>query len=157
MYDNYLMHEGNEHSGRYPLGSGKRPYQHRFKFKRKTPMERAEAKRKRSEIKKQKLYLKGTAQEVYRHRELFTPEELHQIVNRIDAENAVAMRIGKKAMYSTDAMNKTLGSMAGSVENGIKLFNNIDKVSKIVNGQMTVAQAASGGNKQKKVQIKRKK
>lgn len=27
--ENVLQHEGNENSGRYPLGSGKRPFQHR--------------------------------------------------------------------------------------------------------------------------------
>ena len=28
MYKDYLQHEGNENSGRYPRGSGDRPYQH---------------------------------------------------------------------------------------------------------------------------------
>ncbi|MBO7449817.1 MAG: hypothetical protein J6U54_05555 [Clostridiales bacterium] len=135
-----LMHYGTKHhSGRYPWGSGDRPYQSGGgPFSKKKASKRTvvatynNGEKKTVKIRKQKNAsdtVRATARAVYNNRDQFTNKELDDIVKRLKNENDLIQlgtpqkSLGRKWIESVlgDATKKTATSaLSGVMKSALK-------------------------------------
>lgn len=132
MYKDELMHIGTKTSGRYPRGSGERPYQHgggpRFFKSRKQKKAEVDAAKKEAsrektpeeieKIKSDTLKSKS-AKELYKNKDYFTYKELQDAKNRLDLERQVKelsekeVKQGKTALQKIDTAVKVVDKVVG--------------------------------------------
>lgn len=146
-YTSYLVH-GGPGSGRYPLGSGERPYQ-KFErsrkgrggisgyIRRRNEKKAEEEKQKRAadikqrqmqaeeakrfhEADKERVLKSGTATEVMKYKGELTNKELKDAIDRIDYE--------RKLSEMSEKELKTLMSQADKAMNNLKLINNWGRI-----------------------------
>lgn len=150
MDNNYLAHIGVKgRSGRYPLGSGKNPYQRTggsprgkskksgkgflsmFK-KKQSPQElkkREEEKKKQEEetveAKKKRILDSGSAKDLYENSDLFTSKELNDAYQRMvlkkNIQNMIPEEVdkGKQFVDRTVKLNEKVSSLLGSTAKAI--------------------------------------
>lgn len=150
MDNNYLAHIGVKgRSGRYPLGSGKNPYQRTggsprgkskkggkgflgmFK-KKQSPQElkkREEEKKKQEEetveAKKKRILDSGSAKDLYENSDLFTSKELNDAYQRMvlkkNIQNMIPEEVdkGKQFVDKTAKLNEKISSLLGSTSKAI--------------------------------------
>lgn len=117
----YLSHIGVlERSGRYPWGSGKRPYQR---------LEES------SEERRARVLNSGTASEVKEYVPELSNKELQDIVTRIELTNKIDSLSKKDYQSGFDAMNEAMGKV-GKVNNwistGLKTYKYASDAYKII-------------------------
>ena len=144
MSEYYLVHSGRSKrdgakigSGRYPLGSGKRPFQG-------DSPEQMSAARRLGIVKTQKKVLpntpepvfddeeknriidKGDIMSAYKYRDKFTNAELDAVINRYDKENklkALTVANVKSGKDKVDALNAYLNTAVNLATNSINAYN----------------------------------
>lgn len=146
-YQRYLAHIGTESSGRYPRGSGKRPYQRTdrgirgYIKKRRQTKQEAEAKkartkalkdelqkRKEEEYKKQnknRILKEGTATEVLKYQNEYTNAELISALERIrvrDQLQAYSEKDLKNAWTAMDNAKKKVDKVTGYGKTAIEAY-----------------------------------
>jgi len=119
MSEYYLMHSGRSKvdgapvgSGRYPLGSGERPYQkgspggdrhlsrrERRRMKKEKPLQKL------TDEEKQKIINEGDVKEAYRHRRELTNNDIDAVMTRHNKEKDLFALIPKKKT-GMDYVNK---------------------------------------------------
>ena len=133
-------------SGRYPLGSGDRPYQdypslqQRIKEK-KLEYENDEAIKKLDNMKREKeineprrelLLKKGSAKDILKYSHEYTHEELQRAIQRFRDEQDLSRYI--KGPFDKIAMVfNGLGKAIDWTDKGIKGYNNFAKVMNVIN------------------------
>lgn len=156
--DEYLAHIGMpRRSGRYPWGSGDRPFQSAEKGKsrdqgqkgsprhtpssaRKLAKERAaslekarkaKAEKKEYEENKQKALAKGSAKDVLKYKDTLTPKEIQDALNRIDWEKKLSAAAAAESVNVWDKIgsyaDKT-AKLTNLASKGIEAWNTIAKV-----------------------------
>lgn len=142
-YNNYLVHFGTKrHSGRYPYGSGERPFQSEvgkkrglFSF-RKRKEEKApklpDPSTPEYEKAKRKALKTGTATEVLQFKGSLTQKEMQDAVNRINLERQLSSISTQERDEAWNAMNramKKVGDAKNWAKTGIEIYNMIDELS----------------------------
>ena len=146
MYNyNYLIHYGiPRHSGRYPWGSGKRPYQDdniAFKNKKSRSLSEEEY-----ENKKQEVLKYGTARDVLKFKGDLSTQEMLDAVNRIRLERRLKDISIEEKNEGWSAVNRAMSKVKDvkewaktsvdlynegerAVETGEKIFTSIEKLA----------------------------
>lgn len=143
-----LLHIGTKkHSGRYPYGSGKRPYQREKKDgyfqrikQRKTEKqlrekiqrekEAAEEKR-RHDADKERVLRAGTATEVLKYQGELTQKQLEAAYNRIDWENKLRNISAKEIqtnMQKIDRAMDDIKTVTNWTKTAIEAYNTLAKI-----------------------------
>lgn len=173
MRENELYHYGMpRRSGRYPWGSGGRPYQSQggkkgFFQKRKdkkaqaakareeaklTPEERTQ----RREEEKQRALKEGSAQDVLRFKGELTNQELQTAVTRLNLEASLKGLASKEIETNIDKIDKIMkGVKTGTewVKIGTDTYNSLAKIYNATpEGQKTPLTIIGEGQKKKKNQ-----
>lgn len=156
MY-NELFHYGMpKRSGRYPYGSGDRPYQRSggisgyIKRKKAAKQEKAALKKREEQMKKAKeaaeaqrkhiadkerVLREGTASEVLQYKNELTNQELSNALNRIRWMNDLE-RIAKSEVDDgfdkIDAVMKKVGKINDWTSIGLNSYKNVDQILKII-------------------------
>lgn len=147
MNNLYYLSHGGPGSGRYPLGSGDRPYQKfegsrkrssgisgYIKSKKARKQKFEEEKKKREEEKEQKIFeaekdrilKKGTATEVLKYKDQLTIDELRKAENRLQLENKLQQYSTKEVQTALNHLKKLQSyTNVGSAlaKDGIELWN----------------------------------
>lgn len=146
MYEyNYLMHYGiPRKSGRYPWGSGERPYQgdsistkkkHGLLSFRKNKQNKAEKAiqnltKEQYEKEKEKALTRGTATEVLLFKNDLTTKQMQDAVNRINIERQLSNISRQERDDAWNSVNRAMKKV-GDVKNWssivIELYNMIEK------------------------------
>ena len=143
---NYLAHYGTKrHSGRYPWGSGDRPYQgdgisppkkhgifssRRRKEEKKSTL--PDPSSPEYEKAKQKALKSGTATEVLRFKNNLTTKEMQDAVSRINLERQLSNISKQERDEAWNAMNnamKKVGDAKNWAKTGIEIYTMIDDLS----------------------------
>lgn len=159
QYQNYLIHYGiKRRSGRYPYGSGERPYQSSGGFfaRRKEKKHVAEVLKKKKELlekkraedeKKAKLkeskaeaLSTGTARDIQKHFSVMTNKEMEEAANRIKWMNEInkyaAMEAknaqGKTAFDTVDELMTKLSKVNKWGETSMNAYKNVTTISKML-------------------------
>lgn len=151
MNDFFLIH-GGPGSGRYPLGSGNRPYQKFEKAKKKissvrkyikTKKNQKEEKKRRiaenesqkrktfHEANKEKVLRKGSARDVLKYQGELTNEELQKAYTRLNLEANIRSLSAKekdKNKLRVDKLMKNIKTGNEWVELGTRTYNNFAAV-----------------------------
>lgn len=166
QYPDYLMH-GGPGSGRYPAGSGKRPWQHRGirwiisrrkekKQQKQYAKNRETLRKKREESEtakslhekmKAKAIAEANATEVLRYRSEYSNKELQYALDRIklkaDIENYSKKELSKSWKRMDDAV-ATVGRVNTYAKAAIDFGNNVKTIYDMMNGKFQ----SKGGEKQ---------
>ncbi len=143
----YLIHYGiKRRSGRFPWGSGKRPFQSgggpvgkavRFVRKKKTEYKRNEslkkarakaAENRKLEANKKQVLKSGSATDVMKYRGKLTNQELSDVVRRLELEKKIsnmAKEDVKTGMQKVNEYMKTLDTITNWASTGTKAWNQI--------------------------------
>lgn len=159
QYQNYLIHYGiKRRSGRYPYGSGERPYQSSGGFfaRRKEKKHAAEVLKKKKEMLEKKreedekrAKLKetksealntGTARDIQKHFSVMSNQELEDAANRIKWMNEInkyaAMEVknaqGKSAFDTVNDLMTKMTKVNKWAETSIDAYKNVTEISKIL-------------------------
>lgn len=161
MNNLYYLSHGGPGSGRYPLGSGDRPYQ-KFEGSRKKmggisgyiksrKEKKAEDKKEEKRISqeketkyfeenKEKILRSGTASEIMRYKERFSNKELSDVADRIRIENQLSSYSEKEIKTALNTLkNIQAYSNVGSAlaKDGIELWNSFAAVYNVTkNGKI---------------------
>lgn len=166
-YDFYICH-GGPGSGRYPLGSGDRPYQHkrlgffaRRRMKKQLKNIANDAKQNRKimsekdmkearaemEVRKQRAIQSGTASEILRFQGQLTNKELQDAYNRIDYER----KLTSFAQDEMDAKIKKFNHFMGNVktytnwvDTGISAWNDFAAIYNTINPESKLRSVNKG-------------
>lgn len=115
----YLTHFGiKERSGRYPWGSGERPYQR---------LETPEEKRKRLDENRDRVMKSGTASEVKEYIPEMSAQEIQNAVNRINWTNqlnSLSEKEYKSAFTKIDKSMEKVGKVNNWIGTGFKTYRN---------------------------------
>lgn len=91
-----------------------------------------------------KIYLKGTAKEVYERRSDFSVDQLNAISKRLEAENKIGQYADKQVELPSDAYQK-LSKLSDFLSIGAKSAESISKIVKAFGGSSS---GGGGGGKQ---------
>lgn len=154
-YDMYIAHTGQpKRSGRYPYGSGERPFQRenrglfrqrraarkadaaRLKAARKKIAEREKARKEAEALQKhinekQKIITSGKASEIMAYKGELTNAEYKQIFDRLDYEKKLSQYSAaetKSAMQKMDELMSTAKTVNQWAETGINMYNTMARV-----------------------------
>lgn len=152
MNNIYYLSHGGPGSGRYPLGSGNRPYQ-KFEGSRRTSRgiisyiknKKAEKSRietqkriieeekeaKRLEENKERVLRSGTASEVMQYKGKIPNNELQEAVNRLRLENQLSSYAEQEVKSALDNLKKlqTYTNVGSSLaKDGIELYNSLASI-----------------------------
>ena len=151
MSEYYLMHSGRSKrdgakigSGRYPLGSGERPFQgednksQRLKFLRKkksAPEKKEETVPEKpfTDDDKKRIIDSGNIKEAFKYREHFTNNDIDAVINRYKKENelkALTVKNVKTGQEKVEKMTSVLKTGIGFANEGINAYN---VVARLVN------------------------
>lgn len=168
-YLSYLINNKNDichygiprKSGRYPWGSGGRPFQSQegkkkglFRRRKKT-QEREEEnltpeeRQRRREAEKERILKEGTATEILQIQEELTSKELAEALGRIQTK--VRLReISQKELDASwnkiDSVMKKVGKINDWTSTGIKSVKNSEEILKMLDDFYRRAQQARGGS-----------
>lgn len=173
----YLMHEGvsklngapGPGSGRYPLGSGKRPYQNAgpgeqrrarkmglFGRKKKTlpdePKESEKEEEKLTDEEKKRIIDEGDIRAAYKNKRSLTNADIEAVILRYNKEKSLADLMPKKKkgidflVKSTDVLDKSVKFANAS----INAWNTIARVNNSLNKNFELPAIYAIGNKDKK-------
>lgn len=124
-------------SGRYPWGSGKRPYQSAPKHE--TPEQREERKKRALKTAKSATEIKEFADEL-------SYSELDQALKRIDLNrklNEAVKKEKEQGLAKIDSAMKKVGQINAWTESGIKSIKNLNDIIDLIN---SIKIASKGGN-----------
>lgn len=119
MYGIYYLSHGGPGSGRYPLGSGERPYQGRGGFggrrrhRKYTREERMRIEKERHDADKERVLKSGTASEVRKYRGELSNKELQEVYSRLNMEK----KIKDMSLEDTVSAQSTFNKVANNVKN----------------------------------------
>lgn len=162
-YYSYLCHFGTKkHSGRYPYGSGERPFQREGGRKKLGFGKKKESKKvnpadiKKSFQSKQEktefLRKAESATEVLQYRDELTQKELENALNRVNTIEKLRSASQKEidaAWKSVDDAVKKVGMMKNWAKTGVESVEVVQDIMKILNGQST-SKGNQQGEKKKK-------
>lgn len=136
--DNELQHFGTKrHSGRYPWGSGNRPYQ--SMPKNETPEQR--------ETRKQKVIKTAkTATEISEFAAELTNQELKAALERIDLNRKLSGYVKQEreaGMAKINEAMKKIGQINNWTKIGVDSIKNVDSIMNLIN---SIRIASKGGN-----------
>lgn len=140
-YYYYLMH-GGPGSGRYPLGSGNRPYQKYETSKRKGSLLRTEKrvekkvqKQKDKELKeranKERILREGTAAEVMKYQGKITNQELQNAFTRLNLESQIRNISRNESLINR--LMRNIKTDTEWVKTGIDAYNTIASIYNFIN------------------------
>lgn len=147
MDDVYLIHYGiKRRSGRYPFGSGKRPFQSgggpvgkavryvrkkKIDKQRKVNLEKARAKaaeNRKLEADKERVLRSGSASEVLRYKGKLTNKELGDAVQRLNLESRLSELSAsekRSLMKDMDKVMKNMKTVEEWTKTGTSMYNQI--------------------------------
>lgn len=139
--ENDIQHFGTKrHSGRYPWGSGKRPYQSAPAPPRNETPEQREAR------KQKVLKTARSATEVAEFADELTNQELKNALDRIDLNKKLSNYVKQEkeaGMKKVDDAMKKVGQINNWTKTGVDSIKNVDAIVNLIN---SIKIAAKGGN-----------
>ena len=158
MSEYYLMHSGRSKrdgakigSGRYPLGSGERPFQGEANAKqrhklfgrhKKNRNQPEEPKKPLTDEEKQKIIESGDVRKAYNNREYLTNADIDAVVTRYNKEKSLRDLIPqkKKGIEYLDKYSGVLKSSANLITQAASAWNAVARINNTFNpdGQMKV-------------------
>lgn len=157
-----LVHIGKKRrSGRYPYGSGERPFQRETRGKgRRAARKQAkidadnakseEARKKYFEANKEKILKRPSSAEVLKYSDLLTDKEIERAIKRIEWTDKLSGYAAKEAeAQSSWALMQKVMKKVGDVKNwtgvGVELWKNIDDAVKLASGEGSQVHRGGGG------------
>ena len=151
MGEYYLMHSGRSKrdgakigSGRYPLGSGERPFQGednksrrlRFLRKKKEESEKKEettSEKSFTEDDKKRIIDSGDIKEAFKYREHFTNNDIDAVINRFKKENELKVLTTKNVKTGQEKVEKMTSILKTGISFANEGINAYNVVARLVN------------------------
>lgn len=127
---NYYLYHGGIGSGRYPLGSGERPYQHRGGFFKKARKQQHPT-RILNDNEKELLINSGNVIEVNKYKHQLSTQELGRAIDRINKIETIEDKARKKK-HGKKAYVKAQNTLS-NINNA---YNEVNKFRKLQKGEV---------------------
>lgn len=170
VYHDDLLHFGiKRRSGRYPYGSGNRPFQGEPRGKKRKNKESDRRKQEEEASKKSITYSKkefqskeekkkfldtaSNATEVLQYRDQLTQKELQDALDRVKTIRELSGISKKEIDAAWDAIDdavKKVGKVKNWAKTGVESFEVIQSIIKLLNGEYTTSNQQNQQGKQKK-------